>query len=95
MKMNTDSNVATDDSKKKGRRPGSGRTKGAYSFVKLTVQDLLDKFKDPKQTIVVGRVWAETCGFDVTATTSAADINEKIQGLTPTTKIGATVVELD
>lgn len=79
---------------KKTKRPGSGRTKGSFSFVKLTLADLQAKFNDPNQPIVIGRKWAEQCGFAIGATTSATNILESIQGQTPATQAGVVVTNL-
>jgi hypothetical protein len=82
-------------SKKGVRRPGSGRTKGAFSFCVLTLADLTAKFNDPTQKVTVGRVWAEQCGFEGLTATSAKNTNDKIDGTTPATAVIATVTELD
>jgi hypothetical protein len=82
------------DSRKKTKRPGSGRTKGSFSFVTVTLAELQAKFADPTQKIVIGRKWAEQCGFNIAATTSATDILGKIQGETPATQAAVTVRQL-
>lgn len=84
----------TEDNRKKTKRPGSGRTKGSYSFVTLTMAELIAKFADPTQKIVVGRKWAEQCQFNVQSTTNASDILGKIQGETPETRAAVTVRNL-
>lgn len=48
--------------KTKIKRPGSGKTKGSFSFVKITLQDLSAKLA-PSTEIVVRRIWAEGIGF--------------------------------
>lgn len=48
---------------RKTSRPGSGRTKGSFSFATLTLAQLNGKFSDPNMPIQVGRKWAENTGF--------------------------------
>lgn len=76
------------------KRPGSGRTKGSFSFVKLTVADLCSKFKD-NAIVVVSRKWAEANGFENLKTTNAANLFGSIEGTTAATRVAATVVNLD
>lgn len=49
-------------SKTKITRKGSGRTKGSYSFVTVTLAELNAKFA-PDTKIVIGRKWGEVVGF--------------------------------
>lgn len=77
-------------SKKSVKRPGSGRTKGSFSFVKLTLAELKSKFADETTPIVVSRKWAEPLGFNVTGTTDAKHLSESIVG---TTKVDAPIVK--
>jgi hypothetical protein len=86
--------IASSDSRAKVKRPGSGRTKGSFSFVAVTLADLKAKFADDTQKVIVGRKWAEQCGFDVSTTTSATNILGKIQGETPATQAAVTVRQL-
>lgn len=81
-------------SRKKVKRPGSGRTKGSFSFVTVTLAELQAKFADPTQKVVIGRKWAEQCGFNISATTPATDILGKIQGETPASQAAVTVRNL-
>jgi hypothetical protein len=76
-------------------RKGSGRTKGSFSFVKLTVAQLREKFADESTPVQVGRKWAEMCGFTGLTSAPANAINASIQGLTPATRVAATVTELE
>jgi hypothetical protein len=85
---------ANADSRKKVKRPGSGRTKGSFSFVTVSLADLKANFADDTQKIVIGRKWAEQCGFNIQATTPATDILGKIQGETPATQAAVTVRNL-
>lgn len=81
--------------KPKIKRPGSGRTTGSFSFVKVSLKDLTDKFLDPTQEIIVGRKWAEGAGFKGLSSASSTSLTESIEGKTPATKITAKVVDFD
>lgn len=75
-------------------RKGSGRTKGSFSFIVLTIKQLKEKFADENQTVVVGRKWAETCGFSGVVAHAANATLDSIQGQTPATRVAATVTDL-
>ena len=47
---------------KKTRKVGSGRTKGATSFVTVTLQQLNDTLK-PQATVIISRRFAENVGI--------------------------------
>ncbi len=83
---------STDTAKK--RKVGSGRTKGSYSFVLITMADLQKKFADPSQPVQVGRKWAEMQGFVAPKMSDAKHLFDAIQGTTETTRIKARVEEL-
>lgn len=76
-------------------RKGSGRTKGSFSFVKITLEDLNNKFADKTTPCVVSRKWAEQCGFQGLISAPANSTIDSIEGQTPTTRVAATVTELD
>ena len=76
-------------------RKGSGRTKGSFSFVKITLADLNAKFADTTTPVVVGRKWAESCGFTGLVANPANSTLDSIQGQTPATHVTATVTDLD
>lgn len=76
-------------------RKGSGRTKGSFSFVKITLEDLNNKFADKTTPCVVSRKWAESCGFSGLISNPAGSTMESIQGQTPATHVAATVTDLD
>ena len=80
---------------RKVHRPGSGRTKGSFSFVRLTLGDLKKKFADDTTPITVGRVWAQNLGFNVETTTNANALYSEIAAASPAGKVEATVVNLD
>ena len=83
----------TDTSKKK---TGSGRTKGAFSFVILSLADLQAKLgADPTTPVKVSRLWAEQLGFKNLTTGAANDLTGKTEGLLPVNKVGVKAVELD
>jgi hypothetical protein len=50
---------------KKIKRPGSGRTKGSFSFVTVPLEFLCGKIKDGKTLIKVSRLQLEAMGFNV------------------------------
>jgi hypothetical protein len=77
--------------KPKVRRPGSGRTKGSNSFVKITVADLVAKFADQTTPVIVGRKWAEMVGFTGLVSKPAGATVDTIEGLTPETQIKTTI----
>lgn len=77
--------------KPKVRRPGSGRTKGSYSFVKVTVADLVAKFADQSTPVVLSRKWAEQVGFQGVTAKPAGATTDSIEGLTPETQIKTTI----
>ena len=76
-------------------RKGSGRTKGSFSFVKVTLAELQAKFADPNQPIVIGRKWAEEVGFTGLSSSPANQTMESIAGQTPKSAVTATVNLLD
>ena len=76
-------------------RKGSGRTKGSFSFVKVTLAELNAKFADPNQPVVIGRKWAEEVGFNGLTAAPANQTMDSIQGQTPKTAVTATVNLLD
>ena len=76
-------------------RKGSGRTKGSFSFVKITIADLNNKFADATTPVVVSRKWAESCGFQGLIANPANSTLDSIQGQTPATHVAAKVTNLD
>lgn len=77
------------------KRPGSGRTKGSFSFVSIPLSDLIAKFADTKTPIVVSRKFAETVGFTGIVAKPAGSTLESIEGKTPTSAVTAQVHNLD
>ena len=63
--------VESMNEKPKMRRPGSGRTKGSFSFVRIPLSELNKKFADQTTPITVSRMWAQQCGFKVKSTASS------------------------
>lgn len=76
-------------------RKGSGRTKGSFSFVKITLADLKAKFADDTTPCVVSRKWAEQVGFSGLVANPAGSTMDSIQGQTPATQVTAKVTNLD
>lgn len=75
-------------------REGSGRTKGSFSFVLISLAQLNGKFNDTTTPIKVGRKWAQECGFANLVSGAAGELTAQVQGKTPETKVEATEVEL-
>jgi hypothetical protein len=76
-------------------RKGSGRTKGSFSFVKISLADIKARFKDDTTPVLVSRKWAEAVGFTGLVANPAVNSYDAIQGVTPATAIQAVVVDLD
>lgn len=79
---------------KKITREGSGRTKGSFSFVLITLEQLNAKFNDQTTPVKVSRKWAQECGFANLVSGKAGELTAQVQGKTPETKIEATEVDL-
>ena len=88
-------NASETNMSKKVTRKGSGRTKGSFSFVKLTLAELLAKFADKTTPIIVSRKWAEPLGFDVSETTDAKHLTGTIEGTTKETAPKVTIKDLN
>ena len=76
-------------------RKGSGRTKGSYSFTTVTLADLNAKFADHSTPIVIGRKWAEACGFTGFSSAPATNTLSSIEGQTPASRVTAVVTDLN
>lgn len=76
-------------------RKGSGRTKGSFSFVKITVADLTAKFADVATPVVVSRKWAEACGFEGLVAKPANTTMDSIAGQTPVSAVNAKTTDFD
>lgn len=76
-------------------RKGSGRTKGSFSFVKITLADLNAKFADHTTPVVVSRKWAEACAFTGLVANPANSTLASIEGQTPATHVNVAVTDLD
>ena len=81
--------------KPKVRRPGSGRTKGAFSFLLLWVADIKTKLADENTKFPVSRKWAEQLGFVGVEAKPAGKTMDKIEGTLETTAVQAKVRDLD
>lgn len=76
-------------------RKGSGRTKGSFSFVTLSLAELNAKLINPDTKVMVGRKFAEQHGFTGMTCAPVSTLYGKIAGSTPATKVAATVTDLD
>lgn len=66
---------------KKIRRPGAGRTKGSFSFVKMKVSEVIAKFSAmPDLDLMLSRKQMEDFGFSNLVTDKASDLKESIVG---------------
>ena len=72
---------------KKTKRPGSGRTKGSFCFVNLTLSQLKSKVADENAPIKVSRKWAEAIGFEGLTSQAVKELDGKIEGTTPDTQV--------
>ncbi len=64
---------------KKKRKVGSGRKKGSYSFLQVSLADLNDTLKDTA-TVLVSRKWAEQIGLTGQVFVANAQAMEKVTG---------------
>jgi hypothetical protein len=62
---------------KKQRKVGSGRKKGSYSFIRVKLSDLKERFKDSAE-IVVSRKWAEGNSLQGTVFVANAQTMESV-----------------
>lgn len=68
-------------SNKKVRRPGAGRTKGSFSFVKMKVSDVIARFSNmPDLELMLSRKQMEGFGFSNLVTDKASDLTDSIAG---------------
>lgn len=74
-------------------RKGSGRTKGAFSFVNISLAKLNAHFKNPDTEIRVGRKFLEAAGVPGLVTASATKLAEANTGVAEAPVIHA--VDLD
>jgi hypothetical protein len=84
------------DNNKKVKRPGSGRTKGSFSFVNISLGDLRKHLNDADAVpIRVSRKWAEQAGFKELTSAPVKDLTGAIEGKTPETQAAVKVTDLD
>jgi hypothetical protein len=89
-------NTVIVDANKKVKRPGSGRTKGSFSFVNITLADLKVHLNDAGNVpIRVSRKWAEELGFQNVTSAPVKDLTSEIEGRTPATQAAVVVRNLD
>lgn len=69
----------------KKRKVGSGRLKGSFSFSKITLAELNEKFKDPNTAIPCYRKWAESLDFNI-KTIPAKEMRKRISS-TPNSEL--------
>lgn len=80
--------METVNAKGKIRRPGSGRTKGSYSFVLASIEDLTGKIADHKTRMIkISRKQAEELGLNSLISMGIKELGGKIDGVTPATKV--------
>lgn len=67
---------------KKIKRPGAGRTKGSFSFVSMTLEELNKAFgaMPPGFKLLVSRKQLEGCGFSGLTTGTATELTDSIAG---------------
>ena len=76
------------------RKIGSGRTKGSFSFVPVTLAALKAKFADDTTKILMSRKQAQMFGFENLVTGTVGELTESIAGQTEQTAPKVHVVEL-
>ena len=57
------------------KKSNRGRPKGATSFIRIALSDLLDQLGD-KATVVVSKKWLEGIGLDVTSESKPNPVDE-------------------
>ena len=57
------------------KKSNRGRPKGATSFIRIALSDLLDQLGD-KATVVVSKKWLESIGLDVTSESKPSPVDE-------------------
>lgn len=81
---------------KKVKRPGSGRTKGSFSFVNISLGDLRKHLNDAEAIpIRVSRKWAEDVGFKDIHSAPVKDLTSEIDGKTPESQAAVAVTDLN
>jgi hypothetical protein len=73
---------------------GRGRTKNSFSFTKVTIEDLTNKFADKKTHVIISRKWAEAVGFTGLVSQNVGALTESIAGEAPETAAKVLVTEL-
>lgn len=81
------------ETKTKISRPGSGRTKGSFSFCKVTLAQLNLWFSDPETPVIVSRKWLEAVGRSDVISKPSTNLLTSIQGHTPETKVDAEEID--
>ena len=64
----------------KKRKVGSGRTKGSFSFVPVTLAALKAKFADDSTKILMSRKQAAMFGFENLVTGTVGELTQSIAG---------------
>lgn len=81
---------------KKVKRPGSGRTKGSFSFVNISLGELKKHLNDAENIPVrVARKWAESVGFKELTSAPVKDLTGSIEGKTPESQATIKVIDLN
>ena len=81
--------------KTKIKRPGSGRTKGSFSFVSLTLAQLNSTLTDPNTPVIVSRKFAEGAGFKNLTAKSASDTLGAVVGTNPASAVAVKVSDFN
>lgn len=79
---------------KKVTRPGSGRTKGSFSFVAVSVSQLTAANPNPDFKWLVSRKQAEALGMTGLQTDKIGDLKESLAGTSEETKAKVVATEL-
>jgi hypothetical protein len=77
------------------QRIGSGRTKGSFSFVKISLADLAKKFADVNVQIPVRRKWAQEIGFDGLVTSASSEMIAPVTVKNENHRLAVVVTDFD
>jgi len=78
----------------KVRRVGSGRTKGSFSFVPVTLGQLKAKFNDDNMKFLLSRKQAALFGFENLVTGTVGELTQSIAGQVEESAAKVNITEL-
>ena len=87
-------NTKQNTSKTKSKSKYTGRKPGSFSFTKVTMLDLMNKFSDPNFEVPISSKWATMLGFTNVTPLSTSQVVGPIKAKTETAA-AVTVTDLD